>query len=127
MNTLTYSMTNRELLSYRKKMRRQRELRRKIVLSVLAVFLIFLFALCYGAIVSEANENTTDVSYKYFTRYEIEKGDTLWEIAKANIDYTYYNSVQDYIDEVAAINHLDSDTIVVGDSIIIPYFSNQYY
>lgn len=127
MNTLTYPITKREILNYRRKLRRQREIRRRVVLTVLAIFCAIVFAFSYNVIVSQANSDMSDVTYKYFTSHCVTKGETLWSIAEENIDYEFYRSIQDYIDEVTEINHLSDDTIKVGESIIIPYFSNQYY
>ena len=127
MNTVAYPITKRELLKYRRRIRRQQVLRRRVVLSILALFLALIFALSYNVIISQANDGSDEVIYKYFTNYEISKGDTLWSIAEENIDYEFYDSVQDYVDEVLEINHLTDDTIKVGQCIIVPYFSNQYY
>ncbi len=127
MNTAAYPITKRDLLNYRRKLRRQQELRRRIVLSVLALFMTFVFALSYNTIVSQATEETSDVTYKYFTDYEVSIGDTLWSIAQENIDYEFYDSISDYVAEVAAINRLKDDTIKVGQTLIVPYFSDMYY
>ena len=59
---------------------------------------------------------------KYFKAFEIGKDDTLWKIAKEHIDYTYYDDINEYIEEVMCINHMKDDTIKYGQSIIIPYF-----
>ncbi len=128
MSTLTYSRySERELINYKRKLRRQREIKRKILLSVLAFVLILFLAFTFSVIISNANEDTSDVSYKYFTSLEIEQGDSLWSIAQEYIDYSQYDGIQDYIDEVIAINHLKSDSIRAGQCIIIPYFSNIYH
>ncbi len=127
MNTAAYPITKRDLLNYRRKLRRQQELRRRVVLSVLALFMAFVFALSYNTIISQATEETSDVTYKYFTNYEVSKGDTLWSIAQKNIDYEFYDNISDYVAEVAAINRLQDDTIKVGQNLIVPYFSDMYY
>lgn len=127
MNTLTYPITKREILNYRRKLHRQREIRRKVVLTILALFCAIVFALSYNVIISQANSDMSDITYKYFTSHCVAKGDTLWSIAEENIDYEFYDCIQEYIDEVTEINHLSNDTIKVGQSIIIPYFSNRYY
>ena len=127
MSTVAYPITKREILNYRRKIRRQRELRKRVVLAALTLFLTLIFALSYNVIVSQANENTEDVTYKYFTYHQVTKGDTLWSIAESHIDYEFYDSIQEYVDEVSEINHLNGDTIKVGQSIVIPYFSGQYY
>ena len=78
------------------------------------------------AINSKAVEET-NVTYKYFKSFEIGRDDTLWSIAKEHIDYSYYDDINEYIAEVVSINHLNDDTIKYGQSIIIPYFSNEFH
>ncbi len=127
MNTLSYSITKTDLLKYRRKLRRQREIRRRAVLFVLTLFCTVILALSYNVIISQANDEMTDVTYKYFTSYEVTKGDTLWSIAEENINYDFYDHIQEYVDEVIEINHLHGDKIRVGQNIIVPYFSKEYY
>lgn len=127
MNTAAYPITNRELLNVRRKMRRQRAIRRRVVLTFLALFLTFIFTLSYNVLITQANDDMSDVSYKYFTYHEVVKGETLWSIAQENIDYEFYDSIQEFIAEVMEINHLTDDTIKVGENIVIPYFSDMYY
>lgn len=128
MSTLTYSrLSDRDLLNYKRKLRRQREVRNKIILAAIAFVVILFFAFSYNVITSQANEDTSDITYKYFTSFEVEQGDSLWSIAKDHIDYSHYDDIQDYIDEVVDINNLESSaSIKSGQCIIIPYFSNIY-
>ena len=65
-------------------------------------------------------------SYKYFKSVEVAKGDTLWSIAKDNIDYEYYKNTYDYVNEVKRMNSLTSDRIVAGSYIIVPYYSSEF-
>ncbi len=127
MNTTTSTITKRDLLYYRREVRRQNLIRRRICFSILAVFMILILAISYNVIVAEANDDMSDVSYKYYTYYEVSKGETLWSIAQDNIDYKFYDSINDYIDEVMYINHLTNDVIKSGEKIVIPYYSNLYY
>lgn len=52
---------------------------------------------------------------------KIEKGDTLWGIAKENIT-CHYESIDEYIDEIMACNSLSSDLIHEGQYLIVPYY-----
>lgn len=126
MSTVTYKkMTEREYRNYQRKLRRQRELRRKYVLAVLSFALILICAFTFKSFTSKAVEET-DAMYKYFKSIEIGKDDTLWSIAKEHIDYSYYDDINEYIEEVMNINHLNDDTIKYGQCIIIPYFSEDF-
>ena len=125
-NTLLYQNKYSDLKVLRQRMRRQQIIRRRVAFSILTVLLIGWFIFFFSTIICEANESNSEVNYKYFTSYEVTKGDTLWTVATKNINYMYYHSIQDYIDEVMEINHMNNSTICVGESIIIPYFSNVY-
>lgn len=63
-------------------------------------------------------------SYKYYTSVEIERGDTLWTIAKQYMT-PEYASVQEYIEEIKTLNHLGDDAIHSGEYLMIPYFSKE--
>ena len=67
------------------------------------------------------------VHYKYFRSIMVYSGDTLSAISSRYID-DHYTSVQDYIDEVCEMNHLqDADDIHAGDYLIIPYYSTDFH
>jgi hypothetical protein len=75
---------------------------------------------------SQANDMEHQPSYKYFKSVQIEKGDTLWSIAKENIDYTHYRNTSEYVKEVRKMNSLTSDNIIEGNYIIVPYYSSDF-
>ena len=58
---------------------------------------------------------------KYYRSITIERGDTLWSIAREYMG-NEYDEPGDYIDEVKAINGLVTDKITAGDKLIIVYF-----
>ncbi len=127
MSTLVYSpLTEREYRNYKRKIRRQREIRNRIIFAVLSFLFILGIIFSVKAITSKAVEDT-DVTYKYFKAFEIGNDDTLWSIAKEHIDYTYYDNMNEYIEEVKSINHLKDDNIKYGQCIIIPYFSDEFH
>ena len=126
MSTVAYKrMTEREYRNYKIKLHRQKELRKKYIFATLSFTLILILAFTFKSFTSKAVEET-DVTYKYFKTFEIGKDDTLWSIAKEHIDYSYYDDINEYIEEVMNINHLNDDTIKYGQCIIIPYFSEEF-
>lgn len=104
--------------------RRQLQVQRNIcllVLSVMAVVLLSIFAI---SISTQAHDLKPAAEYKYYKSIEIAKGDTLWSIAKENINTDHYKSVQEYVKEIKEMNAMQSDHIVSGSSLIIPYYKH---
>lgn len=118
--------TERELRSYRRKIRRQREIRRNIFLAVAATLVLMIFVFSYHSLTSAASTNTDNTSYKYFSSIQVEAGDTLWSIAEEYADKLHYASNKEYINEVKMMNKLRSDDIVSGQYLIIPYYSYEF-
>ena len=118
--------TERELRSYRRKVKRQREIRRNILLAVAATLVLMIFVFSYHTLISAASTNTDNVSYKYFTSIQVEAGDTLWSIAEEYADEDHYASNKEYINEVKMMNKLRNDEIVSGQYLVIPYYSYEF-
>lgn len=60
--------------------------------------------------------------YRYYTSVTVSSGDTLWSIADT------YHTVEcgdkrTYIREIKRLNHLATDDIHAGSSLVIPYYS----
>ena len=122
MNTNIY--TQRDIANRRRKAYRQMMIRIKLILFAFLLVLLGMFLL--NSIKSEATGQIPETTYKYFTYHQIEKGDTIYELAKEYISYEHYDSIQDYVDEVKEINHLEEDMIIVGHMLVIPYFSTEH-
>lgn len=90
---------------------------RFVLTALLATILIAMIA---GNSIQAEGSSTPE--YKYYKSITIESGDTIWSIAQQYMDDDYL-SVNDYIEEVEAINDISSDKITAGNSIIIPYYS----
>ena len=65
------------------------------------------------------NSYGRDYSDKRYKNYTVTSGDTLWDIAEANMDYEYYDDVNDYIAEIKRMNNLYSDKIYTGQNLLI--------
>ena len=122
----TTFMNDRDLRNYRRKRKRQREVRRIFVLAGIAVVLVLGFARSYHALLSRANTEIENISYKYFTSIQVEPGDTLWSLADKYADQEHYASRDQYIAEVMAMNHMSGDELSTGSYLILPYYSPEF-
>lgn len=122
----TTFMNDRDLRNYWRKRKRQREVRRIFVLAGIAVVLVLGFALSYHALLSHANTEIENISYKYFTSIQVEPGDTLWSLADKYADQEHYTSRDQYIAEVMAMNHMSGEELSAGSYLILPYYSPEF-
>ena len=89
----------------------------------LILILIVFTIISLSAFNIKAEESSSE-TYKYYTCIEIESGDSLWSIA-AEYKTSEYSSIDEYIKEVKSINNMRNDEINQGDSLVIPYYSNE--
>lgn len=125
-NKYMQSMNDKELRAYRRAYRERKRIQKKCCFISFFVMLIVLISVSISTI-SSAHSEEESPKFKYYKQIEIQKDDTLWEIAKLNIDYEKYHKINDYIEEVKCINHLEEDTLVQGQNLIIPYYSDLFY
>lgn len=126
MQKSVYDMTDRELRIYKRKLRRQREIRRKLMMGIMTFCLILVCAVSYHALQSNASTGDEEFNFKYYTNITVEYGETLWDIADEYIDYKEYKNKNAYIAEVQSINHLEDDAIRAGQHLIVPYYSHEF-
>ena len=117
---------NYYLRSISKRRARQKQVRRNILLLVISVLFIFVSVFFVASISTQASDKEHMPSYKYFRSIEISSGDTLWSIAEDNMDARYYRHTADYVAEVKRMNSLDTDQIIAGSYLIIPYYSTEF-
>lgn len=93
-----------------------------IVASIISVIIlcIVIVGLITDKTIASASATKDD---KHVMSIQIEKGDTLWGIAKENIT-SHYESVDEYIEEIMECNSLTSDVIHEGQFLIVPYYSS---
>lgn len=106
--------------------RRQLQVRRNIFILILSIAAAVVFSAFLVSISTQASELDHAAEYKYYKSIEVTKGDTLWSIAKENMDKDHYKNVSEYVNEVKTMNAMKSDSIVSGSYIIIPYYSSEF-
>ena len=110
------------------KKKRQRELREKRPFFITgAVLIISLLSVCFflyfGDRVVKAQESANDIQYKVV---EIKNGDSLWSIAKENMDHTNdsgFINIYQYIHEIKRCNNMKSNQINAGCYLMVPYYN----
>ena len=110
----------------RAKLRRQQEYRIRL-LRLLSAMIIVMFAATFSlSIRSFASDNSSGrSSYKYYTSYTVNEGDSLNTLARRFMT-DEYRSEDRYIAEVVSINHIISASdIYEGQVIILPYYSTD--
>lgn len=128
MTRRTY-VNNKSNRNYRKNQRGSFISRRKVVIMAVVFVLILLAGfgplsgiMQSGSSVVEANHQLSDMKYRVI---QIEEGDSLWSIAKENMD-PGFSDINEYIREVRRCNQLDSDTITAGNYLMVPYYEDLY-
>lgn len=110
------------------KKKRQRELREKRPFFITgAVLIISLLSVCFflyfGDRVVKTQESANDIQYKVV---EIKDGDSLWSIAKENMDNTNdsgFINIYQYIHEIKRCNNMKSNQINAGCYLMVPYYN----
>ena len=69
-------------------------------------------------VVVYADEHLSDLQYKIV---EIKEGDSLWSIAKENMNPGFHD-VNEYIEEVMTCNQLSSDKLYAGSYLMVPFY-----
>ena len=109
------------------KRRRNAEIRKHIFQLILAAVFICIAILCANSMISKAGDARGDnISVKYYKNICVERGETLTSIAKTYADEEHYETLDQYIEEVLYMNHLDNaDDICAGYYLIIPYYASE--
>lgn len=110
----------------RNRVRRQREMMKNFLILAMTICLIVTCSVVLSGFRSNAKDDSTETSYKYYKSIVVSGDDTLWSIAEEHMDVDHYDSINDYINEVKAMNSLSDDAIHYGTHLIIPYYDNVY-
>lgn len=121
---MNYQISERRIRN--NKLKRKRQLQNNIMKFVLTIILISCLSVCLFSFKTKAQSDDAEISYKYYKSVSVSAGDTLWDYAVKYADEAFYDSYETYITEVMNINALSDDSIKSGQSIIIPYYSNEF-
>lgn len=110
----------------RNRIRRQQEMKKNFFLLLITVCLITACSVSLSGFRSNAKDDSTEASYKYYKSIVISGHDTLWSIAQEYMDADHYDSIDDYIKEVKHMNSLTDDAIQYGEHLVIPYYDQVF-
>lgn len=88
-------------------------------IAVLLIMTLTLTVTLSTAIVKASSSNNTPTDSKFYTSVMIEEGDTLWSIAQEYCDNAA--DINDYIEELRSINHIEESRIQEGNYLIVTY------
>ena len=108
------------------RIRRQREMKKNFLIFIMTVCLIITCSISMNGFRSNAKDDSTEVSYKYYKSISVANNETLWSIAEQYMDAEHYDSISDYIQEVKSMNDLKDDVIHYGDYLVIPYYDHNF-
>lgn len=116
---------NRRVRKQNIKMQKKKAMLCKISFFCMTALFVMVFALSVFSLSARANSTEHANEYKYYTSHRIEQGESLWSIAEETVDYDHYDTVQDFIEEIKAVNQVSGDKIQSGNYLLIPYFSEE--
>ena len=86
--------------------------------------IMIMLAICFAMVIGY-QQTTPAMESHSVQEITVKSGDTLWDIAEANMDYEYYDDVNDYIAEIKRMNNLYSDKIYTGQNLLITYYCHN--
>ena len=94
--------------------------------AIMMVVFVFAFVLVLGnAVFFRSDVSANNDSVIRYQTVEIQKGDTLWSIAKEDYEEPC-GDIRDYIDQIKECNNLDSsDRITEGCYLCVPVYTEN--
>ena len=86
--------------------------------------IMIMLGICFAMVIGY-QQTTPAMESQSVQEVTVKSGDTLWDIAEANMDYEYYEDVNDYIAEIKRMNNLYSDKIYTGQNLLITYYCHN--
>lgn len=108
----------------RKRRKQKRRFMRNCLFTVMGTCLILTAVLTGSRFSFRAKATEGPETYKYFTEIRVASGMTLWDIARQYMS-PEYPTIHDYIREVKEVNSIPTDEIYYGQSLMIPYYSEE--
>lgn len=108
------------------RIKRQRQLRRNIVMICFTLVLVFSLSIGGFAFGAKAQDKEEVILYRYYTNIEVQYGMNLEDIAEEYFCENKYQNMKDYISEIMMINGMYDDEILPGSYLVVPYYSVDF-
>lgn len=120
----TEALTRNQLSELRirnNRIRREKELRRNVILFILTIIILLSAIFIFSS--SKSVASSGDTQFKYYTDVTVKYGDTLSDILSEYVsDNQSYSSLEK---EVIFMNNLkDANSIKAGTVLVIPYYDS---
>lgn len=96
---------------------------------LMGFILIAIMVFCGGLFVGTHSnaEQSNSICFDDVVSYEsvlVHKGDTLWSIAKSNLDHPSDAEVAAYVQEIVSLNQIEDNCIHMGNYILVPQYAS---
>ena len=108
------------------RIRRQRQLRRNLLMMCFTLALIATLSIGGFALGAKAQDKEEVILYKYYTNIEVQYGETLDDIAEQFFCEEKYKNIDEYISDIMFVNSMCDEEVSPGSYLIIPYFSSVF-
>ncbi len=111
--------TNRKYKSYKYSLVARHQ--NNIIFAAFTMILVIACAIMINGFGSQSEASKGQGYGKYYMSYEVQSGDSLWNIAQTYTE-NCNQEIASYIEEVVASNNLNDTNIQSGTYLIIPYY-----
>lgn len=108
------------------RIRRQRQLRRNLLMMCFTLALIATLSIGGFALGARAQDKEEVILYKYYTNVEVQYGDTLESIGEKYFCSDKYKNMKDYLADIMLVNGMYDDEVLPGSFLIVPYYSVEF-
>lgn len=116
--------------SLRRKAARARARKVAVLRTAFAAFLLMAVIFGIGGIASRAESKEVAKAYKYYDTITVAYQENLLDIVERYDDRNYYETQNDYLEELCRINNLPYDkssypVVTPGTHLVVPYYSTE--
>ena len=108
------------------RIRRQRQLRRNILMICFTFILISTLSIGGFTLGAKAKDKDEVILYRYYTNIEVQYGMNLEDIAHEYFCEDKYKNMKEYISDIMMVNGMYNEDILPGSYLVVPYYSAEF-